>query len=621
MRRSVAHDCHHTDRFAAEFAADVRRDLALDAEAAAVEVSLRRARLEPVRGDLPAAVVPDHARREPAAVDATPTRSSAALSRRRAARSSSSDAAAARSWCCSPRRCRRAAASARVHLIDISSQALEQTEQRLGRLQHFSVVGHQSHLRGRAAPRGRAATGQRSDARPAARIEHRQFRYAGGRRRSSQRIRARAGPGRPAAARRRSREERSATCCSPTTIRSASPRRSTATCSSASTASSVATSISPLSPPRGMEPRAAAHRDASRQLQRPGRSPSRSPTRPFASVAASGSGPRALTSTTPDQIVDMGAGRQPGRRAISGWTTTRRFALTMFVAASGESDPLPGLAPPSRRAKTAGSRTLKVLLRPAACKPCWLLPSKPRRAAREGQARVRIRDRVSHCPLTGRASSRRGGGPRQQPVTACARTPAPNADGSTAEAIRIDGELTEAAWQRAPVVTGFLQRDPNDGAPATYQTEARVAYDATSLYIAVTALDPGAGEDRRPPHPPRRAIAVGLDPRDGRFVPRQAERVRVRRQSRPASSRTRTGSTTATPTTGGTRCGTWRSRATAGRLARRVPDSVFAAPLPPDRERDVRAGRSCGRSGASTRPRPGRCSRRTPPATSRRSAS
>jgi L-histidine N-alpha-methyltransferase len=34
--------------------------------------------------------------------------------------------------------------SAHVHLIDISSQALEQTEQRLGRLHHFSVVGHQS---------------------------------------------------------------------------------------------------------------------------------------------------------------------------------------------------------------------------------------------------------------------------------------------------------------------------------------------------------------------------------------------------------------------------------------------------------------------------------------------
>lgn len=34
--------------------------------------------------------------------------------------------------------------SARVHLIDISSQALEQTEQRLTRLQHLSVVGHRS---------------------------------------------------------------------------------------------------------------------------------------------------------------------------------------------------------------------------------------------------------------------------------------------------------------------------------------------------------------------------------------------------------------------------------------------------------------------------------------------
>jgi dimethylhistidine N-methyltransferase len=34
--------------------------------------------------------------------------------------------------------------SAHVHLIDISSQALEQTEQRLTRLDHFSVVGHQS---------------------------------------------------------------------------------------------------------------------------------------------------------------------------------------------------------------------------------------------------------------------------------------------------------------------------------------------------------------------------------------------------------------------------------------------------------------------------------------------
>ena len=35
-----------------------------------------------------------------------------------------------------------AGASARVHLIDISSQALEQSERTLGRLRHISVVGH-----------------------------------------------------------------------------------------------------------------------------------------------------------------------------------------------------------------------------------------------------------------------------------------------------------------------------------------------------------------------------------------------------------------------------------------------------------------------------------------------
>ena len=38
----------------------------------------------------------------------------------------------------------RSGGSARVHLIDVSSQALEQTEQRLMPLRHVSVVGHQS---------------------------------------------------------------------------------------------------------------------------------------------------------------------------------------------------------------------------------------------------------------------------------------------------------------------------------------------------------------------------------------------------------------------------------------------------------------------------------------------
>ena len=61
---------------------------------------------------------------------------------------------------------------------------------------------------------------------------------------------------------------------------------------------------------------------------------------------------------------------------------------------------------------------------------------------------------------------------------------------SAASAIKLDGELSEDVWQKAPVVSGFRQRDPKEGAAATYETEARVAYDANAIYIAVQALDP-----------------------------------------------------------------------------------------------------------------------------------
>ncbi len=63
-----------------------------------------------------------------------------------------------------------------------------------------------------------------------------------------------------------------------------------------------------------------------------------------------------------------------------------------------------------------------------------------------------------------------------------------------ASAMRVDGDLTEEVWQRAPVISGFKQRDPRDGAPATFETEARVAYDNNAIYVAVQAIDPDAGK-------------------------------------------------------------------------------------------------------------------------------
>ncbi len=59
-----------------------------------------------------------------------------------------------------------------------------------------------------------------------------------------------------------------------------------------------------------------------------------------------------------------------------------------------------------------------------------------------------------------------------------------------ATAVRVDGDLNDAVWQTIPAITGFRQRDPREGAAPTYETEARVAYDATALYIAVEAFDP-----------------------------------------------------------------------------------------------------------------------------------
>lgn len=61
---------------------------------------------------------------------------------------------------------------------------------------------------------------------------------------------------------------------------------------------------------------------------------------------------------------------------------------------------------------------------------------------------------------------------------------------ATASAVQVDGVLSETVWQQAPIITGFRQRDPTDGAKATFETEVRVAYDGSALYVAVQAIDP-----------------------------------------------------------------------------------------------------------------------------------
>ena len=62
------------------------------------------------------------------------------------------------------------------------------------------------------------------------------------------------------------------------------------------------------------------------------------------------------------------------------------------------------------------------------------------------------------------------------------------------DSIAIDGSLSEAAWDQAPVASGFTQTEPREGAPATEDTEVRILYDAENLYFGVIAHDSRADQ-------------------------------------------------------------------------------------------------------------------------------
>ena len=59
--------------------------------------------------------------------------------------------------------------------------------------------------------------------------------------------------------------------------------------------------------------------------------------------------------------------------------------------------------------------------------------------------------------------------------------------------IALDGRLDEASWAGAPVASGFVQNDPREGEPATYDTEVKLLYDDRAIYIGVFARDPEPG--------------------------------------------------------------------------------------------------------------------------------
>ncbi|MGH7540942.1 MAG: hypothetical protein ACRELC_08090, partial [Gemmatimonadota bacterium] len=64
----------------------------------------------------------------------------------------------------------------------------------------------------------------------------------------------------------------------------------------------------------------------------------------------------------------------------------------------------------------------------------------------------------------------------------------------TASRIELDGRLDEAAWAEAPAATRFVQREPDEGLPATQRTDVRFVYDGETLYVGARMYDE-LGED------------------------------------------------------------------------------------------------------------------------------
>jgi len=54
----------------------------------------------------------------------------------------------------------------------------------------------------------------------------------------------------------------------------------------------------------------------------------------------------------------------------------------------------------------------------------------------------------------------------------------------------INGALDDSAWSRAPIISDFVQKIPNEGAPPSVSTEVRILYDDDALYIGARLRRP-----------------------------------------------------------------------------------------------------------------------------------
>jgi hypothetical protein len=87
----------------------------------------------------------------------------------------------------------------------------------------------------------------------------------------------------------------------------------------------------------------------------------------------------------------------------------------------------------------------------------------------------------------------------------------------------VDGRLDDPVWAAAVPAGGFLQRDPDEGKPATEETFVRVAFDDHALYVAAEMRDRHPSGivrqlSRRDAAVEADALVVYLDPHDDRLT-------------------------------------------------------------------------------------------------------
>ena len=57
------------------------------------------------------------------------------------------------------------------------------------------------------------------------------------------------------------------------------------------------------------------------------------------------------------------------------------------------------------------------------------------------------------------------------------------------QAPRIDGLIDDAAWNEVEWATDFIENEPDENTPPTFQTKFKILYDSKNLYVAIQCFD------------------------------------------------------------------------------------------------------------------------------------